>query len=160
MADKGSLSHRTWNQLYSAQYTADVAFFLFLFLRPANRDLTTIAKVFYCFCFFRSLSQGLTHAEVARLIATSYADRSVPDLKLTMTASTEFRPNANYQPEGWEWDRETKTSKLWKKPCVNAYIQVRKWSVSIINRFCYYFVVAALFLLIPSLSYCLTIEKT
>ncbi|XP_046631517.1 uncharacterized protein LOC124311187 isoform X3 [Daphnia pulicaria] len=42
--------------------------------------------------------QGLTHEEAARIIANSYADRSVPELKLLMSPST-FRPNANYQPE-------------------------------------------------------------
>jgi hypothetical protein len=40
----------------------------------------------------------LTHEEAARIIANSYADRSVPELKLLMSPST-FRPNANYQPE-------------------------------------------------------------
>ncbi|KAK4036511.1 hypothetical protein OUZ56_028563 [Daphnia magna] len=43
-------------------------------------------------------TEGLTHEEAARLIANSYADRSVPELKLLMSPST-FRPNANYQPE-------------------------------------------------------------
>lgn len=41
---------------------------------------------------------GLTHEEAARLIANTYADRSVPEMKLLVSAST-FRPNANYQPE-------------------------------------------------------------
>jgi hypothetical protein len=48
--------------------------------------------------FFFSFKQGLTHEEAARIIANSYADRSVPKLKLLMSPST-FRPNANYQPE-------------------------------------------------------------
>lgn len=51
-----------------------------------------------CFLF-----KGLTHEEAARLIANSYADRSVPELKLLMSPST-FRPNANYQPENWWWN--------------------------------------------------------
>ena len=44
---------------------------------------------------------GLSHDKAARLIASAYADRSVPQLKLILTASV-FRPNANYQPENWE----------------------------------------------------------
>lgn len=50
--------------------------------------------------FFVLFFKGLTHEEAARLIANSYADRSVPELKLLMSPST-FRPNANYQPENW-----------------------------------------------------------
>jgi hypothetical protein len=50
------------------------------------------------FSFLFSFKQGLTHEEAARIIANSYADRSVPELKLLMSPST-FRPNANYQPE-------------------------------------------------------------
>ena len=72
--------------------------------RNKKHDTSSIhmANFLFFVCFLPPL-KGLTHEEAARIIANSYADRSVPELKLLMSPST-FRPNANYQPENWWWN--------------------------------------------------------